>query len=316
MMIEDNPAISKPRRFSRRDLLRAVPGVITLGAADWQGRVSAAETVVVDSHVHVWKTGEPRYPFPGGKEPKEDASPAMLLERMKESGVRKAVLVHPIQYLWDCRYIGSVVRSDPATFMGVCRVDPTSADAPRELTRWTREERYHGVRLSPHNPPGTWFSDRSLMDPLFKRTAELRVPMCLYFPREFLTPVGEFIERYPNLEIVLDHLGGATMDDPESVRKLQALAKHPKVYVKVSNIWTRSKTKEYPFRDTHDLLKAVYDSYGPRRLLWGSNWPGVDRELGYGKTLSMFREVPFLTEEDRRWIFGGTALKLWPFQLA
>ena len=316
-MIEGHPAISKTGVLSRRELLKGVAcGAIAFGAAARQEHLAASNTEMVDSHVHVWKIGEPRYPFPDGKAPQEDASPTMLLERMKGHGVRRAVLVHPIQYLWDCRYVGAVVRSSPATFMGVCRVDPTSPNAAEDLTRWTRKEGYHGVRLSPHNPPGNWFSDRSLMDPLFRRAAELRVPMCLYFPKEFLVPARELIESHPTLDVVLDHVGGATMADPESVRKLEALAKHSQVYVKVSNLWTRSKTKEYPFRDTHDLLKAVYHSFGPRRLMWGSNWPGVDREPGYGQALSLFREIPFLTEEDRRWMLGATALKLWPFKTA
>jgi hypothetical protein len=40
----------------------------------------------------------------------------------------------------------------------------------------------------------------------------------------------------------------------------------------------------------------------------------VEKYCGYAKALALYRdELSFFTVEDRRWILGGTALKLWLF---
>ena len=49
--------------------------------------------------------------------------------------------------------------------------------------------------------------------------------------------------------------------------------------------------------------------------MWGTDWPGVEAYCGYAKALALYRgELTFLTDADRHWILGGTALKLWPFK--
>ena len=40
----------------------------------------------------------------------------------------------------------------------------------------------------------------------------------------------------------------------------------------------------------------------------------VEKYCGYAKALALYRdELTFFTADDRRWILGETALKLWPF---
>jgi predicted TIM-barrel fold metal-dependent hydrolase len=83
--------------------------------------------------------------------------------------------------------------------------------------------------------------------------------------------------------------------------------------VKISHTWSLSK-QEYPYRDTHDQVKKVYDAFGPRRLMWGTDWPLVERACGYAKAQAIVREeLTFLNEEDKRWILGRTVERLWPF---
>jgi predicted TIM-barrel fold metal-dependent hydrolase len=49
-------------------------------------------------------------------------------------------------------------------------------------------------------------------------------------------------------------------------------------------------------------------------LMWGTDWPGVEAYCGYGRALALYRdEIKFFTADDRRWILGGTAERLWPF---
>ncbi len=51
---------------------------------------------------------------------------------------------------------------------------------------------------------------------------------------------------------------------------LLALARHPQVAVKATAVPSMSN-EAYPFTDTFDVLKAVYDAFGPHRLFWGSD---------------------------------------------
>ena len=90
------------------------------------------------------------------------------------------------------------------------------------------------------------------------------------------------------------------IDQPAELKKLLALARHDRVFVKLSHLWSLSR-KAYPYRDTHAMVRKIYDAFGPKRLMWGTDWPGVEEYCGYGKALALYRdEIPFFTDDDRR----------------
>ena len=147
-------------------------------------RLQAADEkpLLIDSHVHVWKH-DPAFPFAqGAHPPAEDASAEMLLDLMKANGVSRTVIIQVIHYKWDNSYLADVLKRYPQTFKGVCRVNPEDPAAPDQLSRLTEEQGFRGVRLSPSaNADGDWIHG-PLMPPLWKRCAELKVPMTVLIP--------------------------------------------------------------------------------------------------------------------------------------
>src|SRR2546423_7992881 len=155
--------------LSRRSLLAGALGGGALSAADPTYRM-------IDSHVHVWKN-DPRFPWAqGANAPDKDATPEMLLSLMRANGVERTVIIQVIFYRWDNSYLASVLKQYPKQFRGVARVNPEDPAAPDHLSQLTQQG-FRGVRLSPAaGPAGDWIKG-SLMAPLWKRCAELKVPM-------------------------------------------------------------------------------------------------------------------------------------------
>ncbi|MBN1400941.1 MAG: amidohydrolase [Anaerolineae bacterium] len=270
---------------------------------------------IIDPHVHVWKN-DPAFPWaPENTNPaREDATPEMLLELMAANGVEKTVLVQVIGYRWDNRYTAKALRDYPDKFMGVCRVNPEDPAAPEHLTYWTEEHGFHGVRLSPAvGSAGDWFTGPN-MDPIFARAAELGVPMLILTRPPRLPDLAALIERHPTLDVVIDHMADCSPTDLTERARLLDLARYPRVFVKISHTWSLSQ-EEYPWRDTHDLVKSVYEAYGAQRIMWGTDWPVCLHRTTYDKTLAVVRdEMDFIRDADREWVLGKTALRLWPFE--
>ena len=69
------------------------------------------------------------------------------------------------------------------------------------------------------------------------------------------------------------HFMGALQSD--DLKKLLALAEYPRVYVKISHLWSLSKEK-YPYKDTHDQVKRLYDKFDVKRLMRETDWLMVE----------------------------------------
>jgi len=267
---------------------------------------------IIDSHVHVWKH-DPEYPFaPGANVPARDATPEMLLALMKANGVAKTVIIQVIHYKYDNRYALAVLKQYPETFRGVCRVDPLDPAAPDHLSYWT-EQGFHGVRISPAgDASGDWFRG-ALMPPLWKRCEELKVPMTVLAPITRMPDVARLMDRTPDLTLVIDHMADCPIDQPEQLEKLIALERYPNVFVKISHTWSISK-QPYPWLDAQQYVKRLYDAYGPRRLMWATDWPILETWTTYDKALSVVRdEMKFLNAEDEEWMLSRTIERVWPF---
>ena len=83
--------------------------------------------------------------------------------------------------------------------------------------------------------------------------------------------------------------------------------------MKVSHTWSLSK-QDHPYKDSPAQVKRLYDAFGPRRLMWATDWPLVENHCGYAKALALVRdEMKFLNEEDKRWMLSKTIERVWPF---
>ncbi len=152
------------------------------------------------------------------------------------------------------------------------------------------------------------------MPPLWRRCDELRVPMTILAPITRMPDAAALIEPLPNLTVVIDHMADCPINQPDELEKLIALRRYPKVFVKISHTWSLSR-QPYPWLDAQEYVKRVYDAFGPRRVMWATDWPICEPRTTYARTLTVVRdEMKFLNDEDKRWILSQTIERVWPFK--
>lgn len=273
---------------------------------------NALDYRIIDPHVHVWKH-DPKYPFANGaRVPDRDATPETLLDLMKANGVTRTVIIQVIHYRYDNSYLADVLKQHGEYFQGVCRVDPLDPASPDHLSRLT-EQGFRGVRLSPAgDASGDWITG-PLMPPLWKRCEESGVPMTILAPITRMPDIDKLAARYPNLTIVIDHMADCPPGRMDLLNNLIALKSYPKLFVKISHPWSLSK-QPYPYPDVQENIKRLYDTFGPQRLMWATDWPICETHTTYVKTLTLVRDdMNFLNADDKRWILSGTVERVWPF---
>ena len=62
------------------------------------------------------------------------------------------------------------------------------------------------------------------------------------------------------------------------------------------------------------MVKKVYHTFGGSRIMWGTDWPVCLSKASYTQALTVVKnEMDFFTPEDREWMLGKTALRIWRF---
>jgi len=274
-------------------------------------------TVIIDTHLHVYADDESLFPYVAGGKPARPASVEYLLPLMDEAGVDKAVIVQPRVYSWDNRYLAHCIERFPDRFTALGLVDPTSPDGPDRLEDLVTQQRFAGLRLElgweddldDFHGKNRWL--------LWERAQDLGVAFGILGSAKDHSCVEPMAAMFPGVNILLDHLGGLPLDREQQDSLIKAtlrLARYPNVYVKLSNLQGKSN-EAYPFRDTFDLAHRIYDAYGPERLMWGTDFPGVMIKCGYANAVELVRShLPFLSESDKEWILHKTAEKVFRFQ--
>ena len=204
----------------------------------------------------------------------------------------------------------------PGKFAGVGLVDRHAPDAPDQLQQLVEEHGFSGLRVHLARPddPAEWAAPDQ--DRIWERARDLGACFQFYGPAALLPAVEPIVARFPEVTVVLDHIGGAPTDeDPPYplLGNVLKMAQYPNTYLKLTPQPHKSNLP-FPHEDTFPTFHRLYDAFGPQRLMWGTNFPGVLKSTGYTRSLELFRDrVDFLTAEDKEWIFAKTPLEVWNF---
>jgi L-fuconolactonase len=275
--------------------------------------------IVFDAHVHVWSDDRREYPqVPGRERPESHRGSAdWLIDLMAENAVAFALLVQTPWYGEDNRYFVDTMRRFPGRFAALGYLpDPLAADAPEKLSRQYHEDGFRGIRIHLIEPAIVEGVAAGQADPLIRRAGELGVPV------QFLNRVLEqhaiildLARRFPDVRFINDHLGHPRVAEGypyPSSETFFACGRLPNVYAKVS-LHNELSGEGYPWADLRDFQRLTLEAYGPRKLMWGSNFPMNMGSASYRERLETVRSaLPFLADNERAWLLGQTALSLWP----
>jgi len=172
--------------------------------------------------------------------------------------------------------------------------------------------------------------DHEAMDPLWEMLGRLSLPHILItgFTNKAdylrsLVEIANVADRFPDVSIVLTHLGGNILprhspDFTETPSELLPLLRRKNVWFEVGyvlayesrDVWGDSY--EYPYPEHSELVRRVYEEVGADRLIWQSDMPHLYRTCTYRQSLDLVRiHMDFLRAEEKSAVLGGNAAKLY-----
>jgi L-fuconolactonase len=276
-----------------------------------------AHSMMVESHCHIMAEDQRKYPRNLGPNPAawvRDLSGEEFLRLTSEAGVERAILVQAFgAYRYDNNYVADVAARFPDRFVAVGIVDAVAPDAADKLTYWVKERGVRGLRVVTWTEPETMLDDPRI-DAVWRRATELGIAVCVLTNFHQVPRLARVLERHPDLPIALDHLGMPRLDDAPDFKNEQVLfdlARYRNFHGKFSS-WTIAAAAKNGERGCVEFFRRLIDTFGAHRLMWGTNFPASNERTYRGFVEYAQQELAFLLPEEKRWVFGDTALRLWP----
>jgi len=273
--------------------------------------------MMIESHCHIMSEDQRKYPRDLGPNPAawvRDLSGEEFLKLTTEAGVERAVLVQAFgAYRYDNNYVADVAARYPNRFVAVCIVDAVAPDAADKLSYWVNERGVRGLRVVTWTEPETMLDDPRI-DPVWRRATQLRIPVCVLTNFHQLPRLARVLDRFGDLQVALDHLGMPRLDNSPDFEKEQPLfdlARHRNFYGKFSS-WTIAAAAKNGPRGGAEFFRRLIDAFGAHRLMWGTNFPASNDRTYQGFVDFAKEHLSFLSADEQRWMFGDTALSLWP----
>ena len=275
--------------------------------------------MIIDSHCHAWERWpyEPPVPDFHGKGRFEQ-----LLNEMDLNGVDQAFLVcagieHNPR---NNDYIARMSRLYSGRIRQVADVDcswsetyhmPGAAGRLRQAAeRWSLQAFTHYMKPE---DDGSWlFGEDGLA--FFGTAVEMGLIASIACAPHHHAALHRVAERFPQLTILIHHMGHPGVGNKDRLEQVLASARHANIGVKVSGFYysTQQGFWDFPYADSiREIVQPLYDTFGPRRLYWGSDYPVCLRNMTYRQAIECFRShCGFIAEADQALIMGENLRRL------
>ncbi len=266
----------------------------------------------IDSHQHFWRLDRGDY---GWLKPElapiyRDFGPEDLSPLLARHGIEGTVLVQAAPTVAETEFMLCLAAKTPFVKGVVGWVDFESTRAVEEIERLAADPALKGLRPMIQDVPDAEWMLRATIGPAVARMQHMGLGFDALLKPKHLEPFRQFLEYYPDLAVVIDH--GAKPDIAGGgfegwARQIREVARDPRVHCKLSGLVTEAR-RDWEPRDLEPYLDLLLESFGPSRLMWGSDWPVVELAGGYDRwRAAAISYIGRLSAGEQAAILGGTA---------
>ncbi|WP_230533059.1 amidohydrolase family protein [Microvirga roseola] len=272
--------------------------------------------MLIDSHQHFWRVdrGDYFWMSPELVPLYRDYGPDDLRPLLSHHGIERTILVQAAPTVAETEFMLRIAETTPFVAGVVGWVEFTDPAAPHVMRSLAANSLIVGFRPMVQDIPDDAWLVRPELAAAFHTVVERRLVFdALVLPRH-LSHLLIVADRHPDLTIVVDHgakplIRDGALDPWRS--DMAALSARPNTVCKLSGLVTEARP-DWTVDDLRPYVEHLLDSFGPQRLLWGSDWPVVNLSGGYDRWRATTLELlESLSEAEQAAVLGGNAARIY-----
>jgi len=275
-----------------------------------------AKTIRADAHQHFWRYTREEFGWIDDAMAaiRRDFLPADLLPLMNQAGIDATVAVQARQSLEETEWLLQLADEND-WIAGVVGWTPLAGpDVEEVLERLSANAKLKGVRHVLQGEADEYFHREDFNAGIgFLSRYSLTYDVLLV--ERQLPAAIRFVDRHPNQPFVLDHIAKPRIaaGDLEPWRiQIRELARRPHVVCKLSGLVTEADFHSWNVEDLRPYVETVLEAFGPRRLLFGSDWPVCTVASSYSRWVSVVNAfLSDCSQGEQESILGGNAAEFY-----
>jgi L-fuconolactonase len=267
----------------------------------------------IDAHQHYWIYNSDEYAWLDDSMAalRRDFLPEHLNPELESNDFRGSILVQTRQTQEETLWLLKLAEQSSSILGVVGWVDLQSPDVHSELAEFAKNPKLVGIRHIVQSES----DDRFLLRQDFIRgislLAEFDLAYDILIYTRHLPVAAEFVGRLPRQRFVLDHLAkppiksGEIASWAEGIRRLAAF---PNVFCKLSGLVTEADWTSWTAEQITPYLDIAFESFGPSRLMIGSDWPVCLAAASYRRVVDVVKSyLDRYTPDVREAVLGSNA---------
>lgn len=274
----------------------------------------------IDAHQHFWKLerGDYHWLTEDLGPIYRDFGPGDLSPHLERHGVSGSVLVQAAPTVAETRYLLSLAKTSPSVKGVVGWVDFESPDAPAVIAGLAKDPKLVGLRPMIQDLDDDQWMLRPDLTPAFEALIAQELTFdALTLPRH-LPHLKTLLARHGTMRVVIDH--GSKPDIRSGAfdgwaADMADLAASTQAYCKLSGLVTEASA-EWTVDELAPYVNHLLATFGPDRLIWGSDWPVCLLASSYDRWVEATDQLlGSVDSEGRAAIFGHTAARAYRLKL-
>ena len=250
----------------------------------------------IDSHFHLWRPARGDYGWltPAAGILYRDYEPQEFAPLLATHGIDAAILVQAAPSAAETEFLLAHAGRHSWIAGVVGWTDLAAGDAPARIATLAGRPKLLGLRpmLQDLDDPAWILGDA--VRPALRAMARHGIVFDALVRAAQLPAIRVLATRHPDLSIVLDHFGNPQISEgvTDSWRRaLDDVAREPNTVGKMSGLIQNADSDAWTTEDFAPFLDCLLESFGPQRVVWGSNWPVCTVKGSLSRWVATTREV-------------------------
>jgi L-fuconolactonase len=269
----------------------------------------------IDAHHHLWRYSPPGQPWmsDGMEVLRRDFLVDDLRAATTGLGITGTIVVEAERSLEETLWLSEVAAHDDL-IRGVVGWAPlTHPQIASELERLASLPKLRGIRHPIHDEADDQFLLREDFNRGIGTLRQFNLRYDILIFEKHLPQTIQFVDRHPDQVFILDHMGKPRIRDRALspwMNHLNELGRRQNVYCKLSGMVTEADWSAWTSESLSPYIDVVLEAFGPRRIMFGSDWPVVTLASSYKRWWETVRTaLAQLSPSEQEWILSKTAIE-------